>query len=61
MTVTESNYLWYLVGDVALIYAATLALKWLGDKVCGGTSVRCWGLGPGATGDHPDGLELDAS
>ncbi len=33
MTVTETNYLWYLVGDVALIYAATLALKWIGDKV----------------------------
>ncbi len=33
MTVTETNYAWYLAGDVALIYAATLALKWIGDKV----------------------------
>ncbi len=33
MTVTETNYVWYLIGDVALIYAATLALKWIGDKV----------------------------
>ena len=33
MTVTEANYVWYLVGDVALIYATALALKWIGDKV----------------------------
>ncbi len=33
MAVTETNYVWYLVGDVVLIYAAALALKWIGEKV----------------------------
>ena len=33
MTVTETNYLWYLVGDVALIYTVVLALVWIGNRV----------------------------
>ncbi len=62
MTVTETNYVWYLVGDVALIYAATLALKWIGDKVWWWYVGKVLGsLGPSATGDHPNGLELDVS
>jgi hypothetical protein len=33
MSLTETNFLWFLVGDVVLLYVLAYGLEWIVDKV----------------------------